>query len=71
MAKSSDRSVKFSDDLTAYVVLPFLTIIIKKGEKEVMFKMGSKNRGIDYEWFKDCIVFLYDELNIKRKEKND
>ena len=66
------RLTKFSDENTAYVVLPYLTIIVKKKDKEVLFKMGSKTKGLDYEWFKECIIFLFSELQCKGKEqKND
>ena len=66
------KMTKYSDNCTAYVVLPFLTIIVDKVMKEIFFKMGRRTRGVDYAWFKECIVFLYEELNCKGKEqKND
>ena len=61
----------YADNTTAYVVLPFLTIIIQKATKEVIFKMGSKTRGCEYEWFKTAVAFLYVEMQCKGKEQND
>ena len=61
----------YADNTTAYVVLPFLTIIIQKTTKEVFFKMGAKTRGCEYEWFKMAIAFLYVQMECKGKEQND
>ena len=61
----------YADNTTAYVVLPFLTIIIQKPDKEVFFKFGSRTKGCDYEWFKAAISFLYIQLRCKEKEQND
>lgn len=70
MATSKSSMTKFSNNETAYVVLPFLTIIIRKIEREIVFKMGGRNRGVDYAWFVECVVFLYQELQCGKKEKN-
>lgn len=70
MSTSKSSMTKFSDSETAYVVLPFLTIIVRKMDKEVIFKMGGRNRGVDYNWFVECVDFLHKELGCKKKEKN-
>ena len=61
----------YADNTTAYVVLPFLTIIVQKRSKEVFFKMGPKTRECDYEWFKAAVAFLYVQMQCKEKEQND
>ena len=65
------KPTTYADNCTAYVVLPFLTIIIQKPTKEVYFKFGAKTKGCDYEWFKAAIAFLYVQLQCKGKEQND
>ena len=65
-----DRATIYSDSKTAYAVLPFLTIIVKKDIEVVIFKWGPKQRECDYEWFKNTIRFFYVELGCNQgKEK--
>ena len=65
------KPTTYADNTTAYVVLPFLTIIIQKPTEEVYFKFGAKTKGCDYEWFKAAIAFLYVQLRCKGTEQND
>ena len=60
----------YADHRTAYVVLPFLTMIVQKETQEVFFKFGAKTKGVDYEWFKTAIAFLYVQLQCKGTEQN-
>ena len=66
-----NKPTTYADNCTAYVVLPFLTIIVQKKTQEVFFKFGAKTRGCDYEWFKVAIAFLYVQLQCKGTEQND
>ena len=65
------KNPTYADSTTAYVVLPFLTIIVQKETQEVFFKFGPKTKGCDYEWFKAAIAFLYVQLHCKGTEQND
>ena len=64
------RCSNYSDKTTAYSILPFLTILVKKDTEEVIFKWGAKQRFCDYDLFKDTVRFLYAELECaKGREK--